>query len=149
VVLAGPLALLRLRPLARLGSAKRATALDGYGRGARWPTTSRAMSFLRGASVRLYHATSIEAAEAILRDGFREGHPHWAFQHDLGISGVWLADHPVDENEGAQRGDVLLAVDLPDHLRDDHELIEDDKPSGTWIVPAAILNCYPVTRMLA
>jgi hypothetical protein len=97
--------------------------------------------------MKLYHATSPEAGEAILREGFRDSNPHWAFQHELGINGVWLADHAVDENEGAQCGDVLLVVELPDHVRDDHELIEDDKPSGTWIVPAAILNRYPVRRI--
>ncbi len=59
--------------------------------------------------MRYYHTT--DAAEAILRDGFRDSEGHYGFA-TLTLCGVWLANSPVDVNEGAV-ADQILAIDLP------------------------------------
>jgi hypothetical protein len=86
---------------------------------------------------RYYHRTP-EAA-AILRDGFRDGEGSYGLA-TLWLTGVFLSDVPLDENEGA-KGDDLLAVDLPAGLDlDEFEIIEDLKPYREWCVPAALIN---------
>jgi hypothetical protein len=59
-----------------------------------------------------FHTT--DATEAILRDGFRDGEGAPAYI-GLGVSGVFIADVPVDVNEGAKGEDVLEVV-LPDDV---------------------------------
>ncbi len=75
--------------------------------------------------MRYYHTT--DAAGAILRDGFRDSEGHYGFA-TLTLRGVWLADFPVDVNDGAV-GDQVLAVDLPVPL-DDYELVTEGAPAG-------------------
>jgi hypothetical protein len=53
----------------------------------------------------LYHRTTPEAAEAILKDGFRNATSKYLT--DQRWSGVWLSSKPLDVNEGTS-GDVLL-----------------------------------------
>jgi hypothetical protein len=59
----------------------------------------------------------------------------------VNLTGVFLADRPLDCNEGAA-GDVLMSVtlDVPDADLADYELIEEGKPYREWVVPAALLN---------
>ena len=88
-------------------------------------------------SVVYFHRTTVEAAEAIQRGGFRDGTGRYmtAEVH----CGVWLSDRPLDVNEGAD-GDVLLSVTLPDDL--DLSAFEwvQDVGYREWLVPAAIIN---------
>jgi hypothetical protein len=93
-----------------------------------------------------FHTT--DAAAAILRDGFRDGTGSYLLA-SLTLTGVFLADMPVDVNEGA-RGDQVLAVELPDDLDlDPFELIEDMKPYREWCVPAQLVNEHGAVRMLS
>lgn len=95
--------------------------------------------------MKLFHGTTTEAANAILRDGFRDTPPHLAFEHEAGSpGGVWLADAPVDENEGARGGDVHLMVEVPDDALNGYEIEELDHPNRTFVVPANVLNIYAV-----
>lgn len=88
-------------------------------------------------ALRYFHRTA--AAEAILREGFRDGEGSYMLIGAT-LKGVFLADTPLDENEGA-RGDDLLAVDLPGELDlDEFEIIEEEKPYREWCVPAALIN---------
>ncbi|MGY4713053.1 hypothetical protein ACXDF8_26500 [Mycolicibacterium sp. CBM1] len=86
----------------------------------------------------LYHRTP--AAEAILRDGFRDATGYYMF-HDFGLTGVWLSDVALDINEGA-KGDQVLRVELPDDVDlTDYEVVEDDEPPyREWCVPAELIN---------
>jgi hypothetical protein len=96
--------------------------------------------------MRVYHATSSEAAAAIMRDGFRDTPPHWGFEHEFGMSGgVWVSSVPVNENEGARCADVQLVVEVDEATIADYEVIEEGAPHRTWIVPAAIVNRCPIT----
>jgi hypothetical protein len=92
--------------------------------------------------VRLYHTTTTAAAAEILAGGFRDGEGTYGFRRLL--RGVWLADSPVDGNEGApgwpSEGDPVLAVDIPEELLGDLEVVEDGKGYREWLVPADLAN---------
>jgi hypothetical protein len=93
--------------------------------------------------MKLFHGTSEASAEAILREGFRDTKAHWAFEHEAGSEGgVWLADVPLDENEGARSGDLHLVVDIPEEVVSEWEVIENDHPNRIFKPPAEIVNRY-------
>ncbi len=92
-----------------------------------------------------FHTT--DAAYVILRDGFRDGTGNYMFA-GFTLTGVFLANRPVDCNEGATGGQVL-AVDFGDDVcLDEFELVEEGKPYREWCVPAEILNRYATARLL-
>jgi hypothetical protein len=91
----------------------------------------------------LYHVTSEEAARSILRDGFLDGRGTYLTIQEW--TGVWLSDSPVSVNEGAQ-GETILAVDIPLDLVLDYEWVEEGKPYREFLVPARLVNAYPVRR---
>lgn len=92
-----------------------------------------------------FHTT--DAAYVILRDGFRGGTGNYMLV-GFTLTGVFLADRPVDSNEGAQ-GDQVLAVEFGDDVRlDEFELVEDGAPYREWCVPAEILNRHAMVRLL-
>jgi hypothetical protein len=84
----------------------------------------------------VYHRTS--AAAAILRDGFIDTTGSY-MAIDVEFSGVWVADRPLDDNEGAD-GDVVLVVDIGEASIAEYEVIEEGKPYREWCVPADVLN---------
>jgi hypothetical protein len=76
-------------------------------------------------TVRYFHTT--HAADAILRDGFRDNTSNYLMSA-LTLTGVFIADRPLDANEGA-KGDQLLEIELPGDLDlHEYELVEDQKP---------------------
>jgi hypothetical protein len=99
------------------------------------------MSVLPGPSKQrtLYHRTSRERAEQIIKDGFRDGIGYYltAELH----KGVWFSDRPLDSNEGAD-GDALLVIDveMTDDELWDFEWIEEGKPYREWLIPAEVIN---------
>jgi hypothetical protein len=101
----------------------------------------------------LYHTTHKKAADAIIRGGFKDATGYYMTTEEW--TGVWLADQPLDINEGAD-GDTLLEVEfddlapLEDHELvedEDHELVEDGKPYREWLVPAALVNSIGRVRI--
>jgi hypothetical protein len=98
--------------------------------------------------LRFYHRTA--AAEAIIRDGFRDNNG-LAGAHYAGIKGVFLSDIPLDWNQGT-KGDQLLEVTLPLACAFDiseYELIEEDGPLyREWCVPSDIINRNGTVRLL-
>jgi hypothetical protein len=94
----------------------------------------------------LYHVTTQEHAAAILEGGFRDG--TGTYMTDQTLTGVFLSDRPLDENEGACGG-VVLEVDLAADENElaDRELIEDGKGYREWIVPAALINGRAQVRL--
>ena len=86
----------------------------------------------------LYHVTSSENAAAIKRDGFRDT----GGMTESGHRGVWLADRPLDANEGAPY--TVIAVDLPLSMADldQYEWKEEGKGYREWLIPAAVINKY-------
>lgn len=89
--------------------------------------------------MRLYHRTTESAAVAILIGGFRDANDRYMTEQEY--AGVWLADRPLDGNEGAA-GDVLLAIEiaLPDRVIAEFEWVEEGKPYREFLIPAALIN---------
>jgi hypothetical protein len=99
--------------------------------------------------MRYFHTTTADAAESILATGFRDGSGSYGFA-TVELCGVFLADLPVDVNEGA-KGDTVLAVDLPDDLDlSGFEIIEETPHVvwREWCVPARLLNDRATVRLL-
>ena len=90
----------------------------------------------------LFHATTTEQAEAILRDGFVDGRGNYVAEIEL--SGVWLFDFPLDAKVSAW-GDAVLAVSfaLPLSCLAEFEVIEDEKPYREWCVPSDFIGSMP------
>jgi len=89
----------------------------------------------------VYHRTF--AAKQILAEGFRDAEGTYLTANVY--RGVWVADSPLDINEGAN-GDRLLSIDIPELVIADFEWIEEMKPYREWLVPAELLNQYPVVE---
>ena len=91
----------------------------------------------------VYHVTY--EADAILTDGFRDGEGTYLTANVY--RGGWVSDIPLDVNGGAV-GNRLLAIDLPETVIADFEWVEDDKAYREWLVPAEVLNRFPVTEII-
>ena len=85
---------------------------------------------------RTYHAASI------LRDGFRDATGFYLTAQEW--TGVWVSDRPLDINEGAD-GDAPLIVEIPEGVFAAHEWEEEGKPYREALIPAEIVNRYPVS----
>jgi hypothetical protein len=56
------------------------------------------------------------------------------------LTGVFIADQPLDVNEGC-KGDQVLEITLPAEIDlADFEIVEDHKGYREWCVPAAVIN---------
>lgn len=92
-----------------------------------------------------YHTT--DAAETILRDGFRDATGLYLMAN-FTLTGVWLGNVPMTVNEGA-KGDQVLRVELPDGIDlTDYEVVEEFKSYREWCVPAALINEHADVTML-
>ena len=117
--------------------------------------------------MRLFHRTSAKAKLAILRDDFKErpdptGTNFGFYDQILEIKAVWLADAPLDGDEGRQ-----LLLEIPDEIAykvdktvrmglwgrsslvvrsntqdGPAEVVEEGKPYREYIIPAEIANQY-------
>jgi hypothetical protein len=99
--------------------------------------------------MRLYHSTSVRAAEAIMRAGFRAATGAYGLG-DGKLTGCFFADRAVSENEGA-RSSAAVVVDVAAGAMEslaDFELVEEGKPYREWCLPAALVNAWP-RRVLA
>lgn len=92
--------------------------------------------------MKLYHATSPDAVEAILRDGFRDSTGSYLLT-GITLTGVFVSDRPLDENEGT-KGGATVEIEPGEEPDPDCELVEDGKPYREWCVPAAWLNRWPM-----
>lgn len=99
--------------------------------------------------MRLFHSTAPENVAPILHGGFRDATGSYMLAN-LTLTGVFLSNVPLDENEGAKGGEVL-EVDLPDDVDlADFEIVDESGFSGyrEWCVPAALINGRGTVRLL-
>ncbi len=101
----------------------------------------------------LFHRTSIGEAGNIMKDGFHD--QKWSFDlrdvhtgQPVKMSGVWLTDRPLDDEEGP-RGDAVLEVnlDLPDTDIFEYELHGAFEGIRLWVIPAAVVNRRSAVRI--
>lgn len=105
-------------------------------------------------SIVLYHKTSIADARQVLKEGYAD--TEWDFGlrdaktgEDVTVTGVWLADRPLADEEGPP-GDALLevTVELPNEQLHSYELAGMLWNARLWVVPADTLNLHSQTRMV-
>src|SRR4030095_2052810 len=89
--------------------------------------------------MRLYHSTNRGAADAILSAGFIDNEDYYLTENLY--TGVWLADRPLDENEGT-KGHTLLTIEIPEEVIAQYEWVEEGKPYREFLAPAALINQY-------
>jgi hypothetical protein len=101
-----------------------------------------------------YHRTRPQAAEEIIKNGFRDGTGAY-LTGDI-HSGVWLSDVPLTADYGISvcgKDDVILRVTLPCRLEDlaEYEWVEEIEDPDTgqlvnpkryreWLVPAEMIG---------
>ena len=87
----------------------------------------------------MFHWTHWEAAQAILKEGFRDGTGTYMTDHEH--RGVWLTDTEDDPSQGAF-GDTCLevALDLAEEDIAGYEWIQESFGYREWLVPAELLN---------
>ena len=84
--------------------------------------------------LKTFHTSKIDKALAILAEGFRDV----SFEAIAGVTGVLVADRPLDIQDGVE-GTTVLSLNLPDEEFARYELVEDGQPTGQAIVLAEIL----------
>ncbi len=85
----------------------------------------------------VYHTTP--SAVEILMGGFRDGCGTDSTSNVY--QGVWLADHPLDANDGAE-GDTVLRMNISEDVVLEWERVEDGKSYREFLVPAEVVNRY-------
>ena len=102
----------------------------------------------------LFHRTNIGEARSIVEDGFQDA--DWDFGlkdartgEDVSITGVWLADRALGEEDGLH-GDALLEVilDVREDELDSFELQGLLWNGRFWVAPAELVNRHGKTRIL-
>jgi hypothetical protein len=93
--------------------------------------------------MKLYHRTY--QAEAILANGFSDG--EGLYMTGKPWRGVWLTDQPQSSGEESW-GDVVLMVELPEHVADNFEWTEVEKEYREFLIPAELVNRYGPPRRL-
>lgn len=101
----------------------------------------------------LYHRTSIAEAREIAKRGFTD--EKWAFrlrgegEEPTKMTGVWLSDRPLTEEEGPD-GDAVLevTVGVDEGTLQRFELDSVFWDARVWVVPAQLLNPHVSVRIL-
>ncbi len=100
-----------------------------------------------------YHYTTLEAVEAILRDGFQDREGYYDFVRGTPLKGVWVSDIPLDVNDTSRsykhEAWLRLTVKLPQSIIDGHEVVYGKGGFGyrEWLFPAGILNAHALMEL--
>ena len=89
--------------------------------------------------MRFFHIASNKNAEAILKEGFRDGTGYYLT--DRLWTGVWISDKPFEDAHLSDTN-TLLGIEIPEEDISDLEWPEEGKPYREWLVLAEILNSY-------
>ena len=97
--------------------------------------------------MKLYHRTDFDSAQAIIREGFRDGVGTYLTRNNN--SGVFLSDRPLDEGQGAH-GDTLprVTVNLTAKELANYEWKEDFKPYREFCIPASFVNAHSTVKIV-
>ena len=94
-----------------------------------------------------YHATSATAADAILKEGFRNSCISFAAAEII-PEAVFFSDYPLDTGSGT-KGTTTLVVEMPeDEIRENYELVKECWHTyREFIIPADVVNSYGPPRL--
>jgi hypothetical protein len=92
----------------------------------------------------VHHCTTEIAAQQILRGGFRDHTARYLTEREW--TGVWVADRPLDNSEGAS-GETLLQVEVEEPLIAAYEWVAEEKSYREWLIPAAVLNGFGKVKL--
>ena len=90
----------------------------------------------------VYHCANSDNAETILDGGFRD----WTgyYMTDAEHTGVWVSDEPIEM--ASVPGTEVLRIEIPESEIAEFEWFGRGKLQREWLVPAELLNRYPVER---
>ena len=88
--------------------------------------------------MRFFHSTSNANAEAILKEGFRDGTGHYLTDQEW--TGVWVSTEPFDAYDADAK--TLFTIEIPEDVISEFEWVEEGKPIREWLIPATLLNSY-------
>jgi len=94
--------------------------------------------------MKVYHATTQEAARKILSDGFRDVTGTYLTMNEY--TGVWISNWPMNDGDMMGRMEAWFEIDIDEKLLANYEWIEDGKPYREWLVSADVLNKSGTTR---
>jgi len=94
--------------------------------------------------MKVYHRT--RAAASIVRNGFKDGEGSYMTSQDH--RGVWISDEPLGANEGAF-GELVFVVEIPEAVVAGFEWAEEGKGYREFLIPAEILNRYPIIEEIS
>ena len=89
--------------------------------------------------MRVFHIASNKNAEAIPKEGFRNGTGYYLT--DRLWEGVWISDKPFND-EHLSNTNTLFAIEIPEEDISDCEWAEEGNPYREWLVDDKILNSY-------
>ena len=88
--------------------------------------------------MRLFHITPNENAEAILKDGFRDGKGHYLTDQEW--TGVWVSTEPFDGFDASTN--TLFAIEIPEDAISEFEWVQQGMRLREFLAPAALINSY-------
>ena len=89
--------------------------------------------------MRLFHIASNKNAETILKEGFRNGTGYYLT--DRLWEGVRISDKPFND-EHLSDTNTLFAIEIPEDVINEFEVVGTGKVTREFLVPAALLNHY-------
>ncbi len=88
--------------------------------------------------MRFFHITSNANAEAILKEGFRDGTGHYLTDQEW--TGVWVSTEPFDGYDADAK--TLFTIEIPEDVISEFEWVQPGMRLREFLVPAALLNSY-------
>ena len=89
--------------------------------------------------MRFFHAIGTKKAEAILKEGFRDGTNFYLTDREW--SGVWISDKPFDDAHLSD-GITLFAIEIPEDVISEFEWVQPGMRLREFLAPAALMNSY-------
>lgn len=98
--------------------------------------------------MRLFHGTTIENANRILSEGFKDGEGNYGTSEWW--TGVWLSNYPLDVNDTDRDLEAMLevALDVDEADLDEYEWVQEGCAYREWLVPASVINTRGTVRLV-
>ena len=93
----------------------------------------------------VYHRTAAAAAAKIEAEGFRDSTGAYLTRGEF--TGAWVSDYPIDISESFGAIEATLAIEVPLAAIEKWEWVEEGRGFREWLVPADVLNRYPLRRL--